>query len=277
MAFVIRNKVICFKEGFNKNLTTKDIIQINKLISKGHRELHIKEENGERYEKPINLIMDLPGLEILHLFDYNLPITNLPPNLKEFYSGNFFHQKINFVFPESIEKLVFGLRFNEVIENYPKNLKYLEFSAKFNHPINNLPSGLEELYLNGKFNQPLDNLPSTLKKLSFFGIYQSEFNQTIDDLPSGLQELYLFCEFNKPLDVLPSNLQMLYLSSSFNHPLNNLPTNLKQIVFPSNSNFSFPIDNFPDSLDEIKIPKDYSIDIQNKVVKKKVKRNYKKI
>lgn len=268
MTFVVSNKIICFKEGFNKNLTKRHVDKLKKLISKGYNELHIKDEDGERYEHSINLIMDVPGIEILHLCDYHLPITKLPPNLKEFYSGNFFHQKIEFNFPDSIKKLVFGFRFNQSIENYPKNLKQLEFSAKFNKPIDNLPIGLESLYINGNFNQTIDNLPSTLKKISFFGIYPSQFNQPIDNLPVGLEELYLFWDFNQPIDMLPANLQIIYLSSSFNQPLNNLPSNLKKIVFPAGGKFNHKIDNFPDSIEEIELPNEYDQDI------KKYPKNY---
>lgn len=246
-------------------LKKEHLIEARKLIKSGHIELILSDNDGVGYKHSIDILANLKGLKILHLFQYRYPIKRLPPNLIELYTGNCFNQLIGtngLILPNSIEKLVFGFSFNQPIDIYPPNLKILEFGSRFNQTVDNLPDGLIKLNLTGCFNQSLDNLPRTLKVLSLFGIYPSHFNQSVDNLPSDLEELYFSGEFNKSIDFLPSTLKIIYLSSFFNQKINNLPNGLIKLFFPKNGDFNESIDFLPDTIETLYLPNKYSQNIE---------------
>lgn len=266
---------ILFESGLNKPLTPEFITELKERVKNGAREISLSDDNEVPYKYSIDDLSQIEELEILRLCDYKLKINKFPPNLKELYTGHCFHQSIGtadtVILPDSIEKLVFGFRFNSKIDIFPKNLKHLEFGKKYNYPLNNLPEGLEKLYLTGDFNQYLDSLPSSLKIISMFGLYSCEFNHPIDNLPDGLEELYLNGSFNQSIDLLPSNLKMLYLNKNFDLPINNLPNRLDTLVFQRHGKFNLPLTNIPDSIETLKLPESYSQEI------KKLPKNLKRI
>lgn len=268
MFFKIENKCcIYFNDDFNEPLNENHIEELKKLIKEGNKELILPDRERDSYKHSIDLLSELDELEVLNLNAYKEKVNKLPPNLKEFYGGTGFNQKIGnsgLILPDSIEKLVFGFRFNNIIEKYPINLKSLELGKRFNQPVDNLPEGLEVLYISGDFNQPLDKLPKSLKFLSMYGMYGCKFNYTLDNLPDGLMELYLTGDFNHPLDYLPSSLKNLYINSFYTHSLNNLPYGLININLPHS--FNETIDYLPDTLEKIILPEGYKQEI-NKLPK----------
>ena len=64
---------------------------------------------------------------------------------------------------------------NSSVGKYQK----LEFGFKFNQPINNFPKFLHTLYLDDGYEQPINNLPNTLYVLNVWKKYKYE----IDNLP----------------------------------------------------------------------------------------------
>ena len=258
MSFLIFQNKLFF--NFNEPLTQNHIDELRELLNQTQYEIFVGDEEGNRFDHPIELLSKVENIEILHLQDYRIKINKLPPNLKEFYSGNCFNKDI--IFPDSVEKIVFGIFFNKYIRKYPKNLKSIEFGKKFNQNIDNLPNSLEYLYLCGDFNQSIDNLPSSLKKISFFNIFYSFFNKPVDNLPSNLEEIYFFGDFNQPIDNLPSSLKILFLNGHFFQSIDNLPTNLIKIIFSKSGIFNYSINNLPNSVEEIILPNIYSLPIE---------------
>jgi hypothetical protein len=65
------------------------------------------------------------------------------------------------------QKIIFGKKFNQGIDNLPRNLTSLTFGKNFNQTIDNLPSGLSYLTFtrSSNFNQKIKKLPKMLKQL----------------------------------------------------------------------------------------------------------------
>jgi hypothetical protein len=80
--------------------------------------------------------------------DFNQPLNNLSPGLKELELYDKFNQPLDNL-PHGLIRLVINSDFNYPLEHLPATLKYLEIRGEFNHPLNRetLPAGLEELVL----------------------------------------------------------------------------------------------------------------------------------
>ncbi len=168
-------------------------------------------------------LIDLPdSLEILLIDnEYNNSI-KLPPNLKAFRvnelhiigrsDGNIhiesiFNQPLEF--PDSLEIIVLGGKYNQPIDKFPTNLKYLHFGNHFKHPILNLPSGIIEVKLPYKYNNNISILNSIDNKEN--NIYFSINGCYPDYLPDAITELTI--EYANKLGKLPSNLKKLSLKT----------------------------------------------------------------
>ncbi len=197
--------------------------------------------------------------------NFNLPIDNLPINIKKLELGSKFNQPINNL-PNGLEELQLGENFNLLIDDLPSTLQKLELGENFNQPINNLPMNLRILILGKNFNQPIDNLNPNLKVLKL----GCNFNQQITSLPNFLESITFDSYYTQPLDNLPlklKNIQMnIYKYKNVENQLLNdelvtihYKTGLKKVNFTSlhyrNEDFRF----------NLKIQEQiYQIDINNK-------------
>jgi hypothetical protein len=67
---------------------------------------------------------------------------------------------------KNIKSIIFGMKFDQKIENLPNTLTHLTFGNDFNQKIENLPNTLTHLTFGWKFNQTIENLPNTLTHIN---------------------------------------------------------------------------------------------------------------
>jgi len=262
----VEGKTIYIDENFNRPLTKKDILFLEKF------------ENiyfGFSFNRPIGCSCDSTRKnKINHRFPNNIKIIKfdtlfnsclgckkqvLPDSLTHLYMGCEFNKTINFL-PESLVELHFeyGSKFNCPVDRLPKSVKKITFGWDFNQPINNLPE-LVELNLSGDFNQLIDNLPNSLKILTFNNY--SSFDKPIDFLPYGLEKLKLGFSFNQQINNLPNTLKEITLGNHFNQSLDNLPASIEIINLhkgqSSPSVFAQKILHLPKNVKEINFSGDY--------------------
>jgi hypothetical protein len=137
-------------------------------------------ENGKIFEKYVVFHKE-PTKEELD----NLPLT------KVFYDCN---EKLpKYIKDCKITHLIFGEKFNQLINNLPLGLLYLKFGYYFNQPINEniLPNSLTHLIFGYEFNQTINInvLSNSLTHLTF----GYNFNQLINEniLPNSLKEIII--------------------------------------------------------------------------------------
>ncbi|CAM9699084.1 unnamed protein product [Laminaria digitata] len=190
-----------------------------------------------------------------------LPVTELiapgfrwPGGVKELQFWAKFDDGLERVeFPQSLEVLSFGFRFNRSLEpgwvrwpprlkrltlgakwdrrllgareSWPASLEVLTFGSCFDKPLAGegvgLPQGLREISLGGMFDQPLVGVdwPPLLRKLTL----SDNFSQPLEGVafPSGLRELIVRRFFNREIDGVawPEGLKILRLGACFNQAL----------------------------------------------------------
>lgn len=147
-------------------------------------------------------------------------LTNLPPQTKYIKFNDNYNLIIDMLADTKITHIIFGIKFNQSIDNLPWTIEYLYFGVDFN--------------------QQLDNLPGSMKKIIFTA--GSNFNQSLDCLPNFLECLILPAEYNCRIDNLPNFLNNLELNYNYPNSLNNLPKSLEKFTFYSSS-FSYDYNN----------------------------------
>jgi len=139
------------------------------------------------------------------------------------------------------KSIVFGRKFNQLVDNLSSGIKSIEFGEKFNQPIDNLPDTIEEILFGDRFNQSIDFLPKNLKKLLFSQC--SIFNQPMNNLPQSLKIISLSHNYNQNIDNLPDSVETIRIgvdrfeksyyyadtNAKFNHVINKLPKSLLEI------------------------------------------------
>jgi len=159
------------------------------------------------------------------------------------------------MFPESVETIIFGARFNRTLYEgtFPiTNLKKLVFGDDFNKPIDTLKSltSLEELEFGVGFYKVFtkDTLPQSLKKLVFkYGLYHHDLLSVI---PSSVTDLTLGIESNSfpkpfvlPIETVPLSITRLRLGD--NQCINSvlmIPSHIKHIrLGPTSTDLHTPI------------------------------------
>jgi hypothetical protein len=162
--------------------------------------------------------------------------------------GMFFNQPINTLLPPSLQKLHFGLQFDQPILFLSSSLLEITFpaGARFNHPIDGLlPASLTILTLNDLFNYSVDLLPHKLTELRL----GRSFNQRVDHLSYLLKILCVDGRvFNHPVNSLSPHLVKLQIyTSQFNQNVDHLPPCLVELQISSHA-FQQDIDHLPSSL-----------------------------
>ena len=136
-------------------------------------------------------------------------------------------------------KIIFNNDYNEPLDihilNILKNYEIVIFGMNFNQNIDNLPNNIEILVLDAEFNNPVLKWPNNLKVLKFDACDYSfngycKFNHKLINLPN-IKELMIGTFYNHNIDNLPDSIEKLYFTRSthFNQPINKLPKNLKYI------------------------------------------------
>jgi hypothetical protein len=127
-----------------------------------------------------------------------------------YYRPDHDDEPITRAFPNNVEHLVFGDRFNQPIFGLlPSKLKTLRFGAYFNQPVtNSIPKSVVDLWFGLAFDQ------------SLYG-----------ELPPGLQVLrFLTNRIRRPLfDVLPETLVALQIGRDYPIDTNALPASLNSV------------------------------------------------
>jgi len=129
----------------------------------------------------------------------------------------------------NINQLVFGMNFNQSLENLPSCVKTIIFkSFHYDCPLDNLSNGVETLKLSKFYDRNIDNLPLSVQTI-YFGEF---FNQKLDELPFTIKNLYfpITGKFNKKLSNLPEGLETIFLPREYYRKFDNLPKNLKKII-----------------------------------------------
>ena len=194
-------------------------------------------------------------------------------NKKTIYKNMYFRKLFKLTLDETndITELMFGNNYNS---DYllPINIKILLFGINFNNSVNNLPTYLTHLDLGFSFNQQVNNLPHSLIYL-VFGYY---FNQSVNYLPENIEYIYFHSNFNNSVENLPLSLKYLLfdVNSIFNKSLNNLPNSLTFLQI--GIDFDLPIENLPLNLKTAKCLRNYKyIDIlKNKNITIELYNNY---
>lgn len=194
---------------------------------------------------------------------------------------------INFSFLINLKVLVFDDNFNEYIDCYPQQLEELILGMKFNQSLDNLPESLKLLRIikydtfqnkypiipfeklkykfdeygfgyYKKYQYNLLNLPKNLEELAFSFINETDINLTklkklkklmlhsLPELPNNIEQL-VFNKFIKEVN-LPKKLTRLICDyfSEFNENIDFELNNLTYLKL--NNSFNQPLNNLPDKL-----------------------------
>lgn len=202
---------------------------------------------------------ELRGLQILGNFDSD--ITELPTGLQSLVLGDMFNSAITTTFPNTLQHLHTGERFeiNKLV--LPKTLASLSYEFRKTNIRKGLcdfvllPTQLKSLkpsdnvYCLNQFKElsleELDltihsaihwgSIPMNLKSLSLPNIHNFAFHKMFPNRENGesffpqLEHLAIGDHYNEPVDDLPKTLKSLKLGFHFNRPLNRLPPNLETL------------------------------------------------
>ena len=220
---------------------------------------------GHIFNQSLEKVQFPHGLQQLSLcedFNKKLPIW---PDLRNLTFGYMFEFEdvMNLTWPDSLQHLTLGYKFNECLEHLklPTHLESLTLGWTFDQPVGpevHLPC-LQHLTFGYTFNQPMD--------LRHFSALQSlrldyTFNQSLEDvhLPDHLQDLYLGDRFNQPLGGheanhfhWPSELRSLTFGRDFNQSLEAVifPGKMQQLTFGYDFNQGLDLWNIPGSLQHL--------------------------
>lgn len=211
---------------------------VNYQISE--KNIHVKKD----YVKKSQPLDNLPeGLRVLKFpANYNLiQIDKIPQNIVKLFLSNTFNQ--------SVDKLL-NPNFLTGKSKPQTKLTYLLFGCKFNNMVNYLPDSLEYLYFGHDFNKPVDNLPSSL----VFVRFGNNFNCSINNLPPNLKNIEFGMNFSQSLNYLGYGIETISFptklmhnksngSYGYNTIINKLPYSIKKIYFPKSicyDNYVFP-------------------------------------
>eukprot|EP00903_Cladosiphon_okamuranus_P013973 g12994.t1 len=209
----------------------------------------------------------VPSIRCVRI-DWLLPVAELlssgflwPRGVKEIRFGPLFEDGIEqLVFPETLEILTFGFRFNRSLGpgsvRWPPGLKRLRLGATWNRILsgarNTWPASLEVLEFGTGFNRPLQGgdgvgFPPGLREINLGGV----FNEPLAGVewPSGLQELTLSEYFDQPLEFkdggggvsFPRGLRRIVFGGRFNQEVSSTvwPEDLEVLAFGDKFNRPF--------------------------------------
>ncbi|CAM9431120.1 unnamed protein product [Scytosiphon promiscuus] len=187
----------------------------------------------------------VPTVRVVSII-WQLPVTDLlspefawPRGVKDLQFWAKFEDRLEDVtFPETLETLTFGYRFNRSLgpgcvrwprglkrlrlgamwnrrliggrDSWPASLEVLHFGTGFNKPLQGkegigLPPSLREIHLGGVFDQPLEGVewPPTLRKLTFSEYFNRSIEYVADgsgvSFPGGLQEMSFCGRFDQEI------------------------------------------------------------------------------
>lgn len=209
----------------------------------------------------------VPSIRCVRI-DWLLPVAELlspgfrwPRGVKELRFGPLFEDNIEQLnFPETLETLTFGFRFNRSLGpgqvRWPAGLKRLRFGATWNRLLTGArdtwPASLEVLEFGTGFNKPLQGgdgvgFPSGLREINLGGVFDQPLAGV--EWPSGLQELTLSEYFDQPLEFkdggggvsFPRGLRRIVFGGRFNQEVSSTawPQDLEVLAFGDKFNRAF--------------------------------------
>jgi hypothetical protein len=92
-------------------------------------------------------------------------LKDLPNFIKVIIFDRNFNESIDGLINENIEKIIFGLNFNQKINMLPKNVKIIELNKYWNHDFGDLPDSIEILYIEEILLKRINKYPKNLKKI----------------------------------------------------------------------------------------------------------------
>ncbi|CAN0043982.1 unnamed protein product, partial [Scytosiphon promiscuus] len=165
------------------------------------------------------------------------------------------------VWPGSLQRLTFGGRFNQPMEEvvFPASLVEVSFGFYFNRSIERIswPAGLRRLKFLFDFNQPIRAVtwPDSMTQLTL----GSTFNRPIHGVkwPASLLQLTFGYYFDKPIEgvVWPATLQRLTFGRHFDRPIEGAawPDSLRQLTFGEGFDQPIGLVRWPASLEDLHI------------------------
>jgi len=146
---------------------------------------------------------------------------------------------------KNVKKIVFGISFNQLIDNLPNNIRTIELGEYFNKPIDNLPIGLKKLIIGGCFHQQLDFLPQSLEHLEFSS--DAIYYHPLDNLPRNLKILQLHGYYQLNIDNLPDSIEEITIGIIY-YPINRISRFYDGMEIDDSVLFNMKIDKFPKKL-----------------------------
>ena len=179
------------------------------------------------YFEKLNLYSELLELNTNNLnsqykkeiINQNLPLNNLPKNLRVIkFPSNYTQIQIEKI-PQNIVKIWLSNTFNSSVD------KLLNCNFGTNKP--RPPTFITHLVFGDEFSQSVCHLPKTLTHL-YFG---KKFNKSVDMLPESIIFIHFGHQFNKSIDNLPWNITGIEFGFEFTHSLDRLKKNILTIKF----------------------------------------------
>jgi hypothetical protein len=151
---------------------------------------------GSHFNKNIQPFLH-PAINLLNFgYEFNLPIDNLPTELKKLILGVKFNQKVDNL-PLGLEMIIFAGIFSQPIDMLPHSIKYIYLSGRFNQNIDNLPLGLVKIFLTGyNFSYPIDSLPDSVEIIKLNPIYKTEIKKLPTQLKTIFIDKYVKCQID---------------------------------------------------------------------------------
>jgi len=282
------NQLIKFKSEFDKMLYIFYTNTLNLIIEKPYWIINdaiiFRPGFDESLDNYLDVISNYP---ILIFSNFNDPHIALKNNNKysseDYYScvGSIFNQPLikfhNFLSNTNtntninLQRIIFGERFNQPLDDTLSNLvnlRELTFGNHFNHPLGDSLSNLHnlrKLTFDEMFNQPIDNCLSNLvdlEELTFGEQFDQPLNDTLTHL-SNLEKLTFGYCFNQPLDNTLSNLvnlRELTLGNYFNQSID-IPDRIKKLTLYCNSQSI--IDYLPSNIEELELGYSFKLELNN--------------
>jgi hypothetical protein len=168
-------------------------------------------------------------------YQSDFDLTKIPKSIEEIIFGDNFNQVLCELLP-NLKKITFGFNFNQYSINFDclsQNISYIEFGYNFNGFVEQYPKNLKHLKFGRNFNKSIDNLPEGLVSLSI-GEF---FNILISKLPSTLEilEFDYFSGYSFDIEIIPDSTHTIIFSKYMKTNKINIPKKMTNIIYAKNN------------------------------------------
>ncbi len=88
------------------------------------------------------------------------------------------------LYGNSIQNLIFGDDFNQMVDNLPNSIQSLTFGKSFNQMVDNLPNSIQSLTFSWTFDKLFNNLPIELEIVKI-----KKFNSNIETITESILQI----------------------------------------------------------------------------------------